>query len=150
MAVVEESAVPEIVSPSTALVEVAVIRAVKVVETARVSLACDPGSADSPIFGVLTGVRMHDIQQDSQPQLVCPVNQTLELLGRSVSRTDGEERGDLVAKRGIVGVLHDGHHLDAVVAELGDSREDIVPELDVAADFGFRGRDADCQGSVPT
>lgn len=100
-------------------------------------------SVDSPIFGVLTRMGMHNIQQDGQSQLVRSINQALELLGRSVSGTDGEERGDLVSKGRIVGVLHDGHHLDTVVSELGDSGQDVVPELDVASDLGVRGRDAD-------
>jgi hypothetical protein len=90
-------------------------------------------------------VRVHDIQQHSQPELVCSINQALELLGSTVSRTNSEERGDLVSERRIVGVLHDGHHLDTVVPELGDPRENIVPEFDVAADLGFRGRDTDCE-----
>jgi hypothetical protein len=91
---------------------------------------------------------VHDIQQHSQPELVCSINQALELFGCTVSRTDSEERGNLVSKRRVVGVLHDGHHLDTVVPELGDPRENIVPEFDVAADLGFRGRDTDCEVSV--
>lgn len=86
---------------------------------------------------------MYDIQQDGQSQLVRAINQTLEFLGRSVSGTDGEERGHLVPKGRIVGVLHDGHHLDTVVSEFGDTGQDIVPEFDVGPDLGVRGGDAD-------
>jgi len=35
---------------------------------------------------------------------------------QTVATGDGEETGDLVAKAGVVGVLHDGHELDAVVS----------------------------------
>jgi len=35
---------------------------------------------------------------------------------QTVAAGDGEETGDLVAKAGVVGVLHDGHELDAVVS----------------------------------
>jgi hypothetical protein len=87
---------------------------------------------------------MHNIEQHGQPQLVRPIHQTLQLLRRTKPRTDGEETGYLVPKRGIVGVFHDRHELDTVVPEAGDTGEDVVPEFDVGCAFRFRRGDADC------
>ncbi len=43
----------------------------------------------------------------------------------------------MVAEGTVVGVLHDGHELDGVVAEAGDAGEDVVGEFIEGADFAF-------------
>ena len=51
--------------------------------------------------------------------------------------------GHVVAEGAVVGVLHDGHELDGVVAEGFDAGEDVGGELVVGADFFFFGGHAD-------
>jgi hypothetical protein len=52
---------------------------------------------------------VNDVEKHGKTHAMCGVDEALEVLGRSVSRRDGEERGDLVAERGVVRVLHNGH-----------------------------------------
>lgn len=47
----------------------------------------------------------------------------------TIATAGSEKVGDLVAKGGVVGVLHDGHELDGIVAQLLDAGKDIGGEL---------------------
>lgn len=47
----------------------------------------------------------------------------------TIAAADGKEAGDLVTKRGVVRVFHDGHQLNGVVSQLLDAGEDIGGEL---------------------
>jgi len=61
----------------------------------------------------------------------------------TVATGDGKEVCDLIAKAGVVCVLHDGHELDAVVAEVLDPWEDVVSEIVIGGDLALWRRDSD-------
>jgi len=61
----------------------------------------------------------------------------------TVATGDGKEVCDLIAKAGVVCVLHDGHELDAVVAEVLDPWEDVVSEVVIGGDLALWRRDSD-------
>jgi hypothetical protein len=50
------------------------------------------------------------------------INQLLQILGGPVATARREEVVHLVPEAGIVGMLHDGHQLDSVVAKVLDTR----------------------------
>ena len=64
--------------------EVEVIRAVELIEAVQDILAC---------------VRVDHIEEDGQAHAVSGVDEFLELFGRPVSRTSGEEIRDLISER---------------------------------------------------
>ena len=118
LAVVEQLGVPRRVILRD---EVLVVGAVKAVET---------------LVGVLAGVGMHHVQKHEHAHLVRGVDEVLEVLGVAVPRGGGEEIRHLIAKGGVVGMLHDGHELDGVVPCLLHAVEDAVGKFAVGAD-GF-------------
>jgi hypothetical protein len=79
--IVKKPAVPEVMPTLATLVKVEMVRAIKLVQTIKY---------------VFAGVRMDDIEEDSQTYAMCGVNQFLEFLGSSVSGTCGEEVGNLI------------------------------------------------------
>ena len=81
--VVEQSAVPKFMSTSGSLVEVTVIRSVKVVQS---------------ILGVLGSVGVDDVEKDDHSHSVSSINQGLELVRGSISRRGSEKRIDLVSE----------------------------------------------------
>merc|ERR1740128_216661 len=64
----------------------------------------------------------------------------LELVRAPVPRGGSEETGYLVTKAAVVCVLHDGHQLDRVVAELRDSGQHVPCEFVIGVNFSFRRR----------
>ena len=127
-AVVEESAVPELVSALYALVKVLVIAAVELVQTVK---------------HVLGRVTVDDIQQDGDSQAVGRVHQLFQIIGQAVATAGGKEAVDLVAETGVVGVLHDCHELNDVVAKVLYARQNVVSEFFVARDLWVGRRNAD-------
>lgn len=114
VAIVEESAVPLIMATLTTAVEVLVIGAIKLVETIEHVLGC---------------MAVDDIKEYNNAHAVRSVNELLEILGRAISAARREEVVDLVSKTGVVGVLHDSHQLDHVVAKILDAGKHGPGEL---------------------
>lgn len=114
MAIVEESAVPLIMATLAAAVEVLVISAIKLVETIEHVLGC---------------MAVDDIKEYDNTHAVRSVNELLEVLRRAISTARREEVVDLIAKTGVVGMLHDSHQLDHIVAKILDPGEHILGEL---------------------
>jgi hypothetical protein len=83
---------------------------------------------------VLGGVAVDDVQQYDQAETVGRVNELLEVLGGAVATAGCEEAVDLVAETGVVSVLHDGHELDHVVAQVFDAGQHVLGELLVGGD----------------
>ena len=81
--IVEQPTVPQFVSTSSSLVEVTVIRSVKVIQS---------------ILGILGSVRVDDVEQDNHSHPVSSVDEGLELVRGSVTRRGSEERVDLVSE----------------------------------------------------
>ena len=85
-------------------------------------------------------MRLDDVHQDAQAGVVGGVNELFEVVGGAKTGRSGEEVGNVIAERSVVGVFHDAHELDGVVSGSFDARDDILGELFVAADaFGFLG-----------
>ena len=81
VAVIEEPAVPELMTSLAAFVEVKVIGAVEEVQT---------------VENVLARVRVNDVEEDSDPHRVRDVDELLEVLGVAIAGTGGEETRHLV------------------------------------------------------
>lgn len=65
---------------------------------------------------------VNDVEQNSQSESVSSVDEALEILGRSVSRRDGEEGGDLVSEGRVVRVFHDRHPVGAKSVSVSERR----------------------------
>jgi hypothetical protein len=128
MAVVEQPAVPQLVSPLGTLVEVLVVAAVEHVQSIEDVLGC---------------VTVDNIEQNCDAHAVRSVDELLEIIGEAISTTRSEEAVDLVAETGVVCVLHDSHELDGVVTQMLDSGEDVLCELLVCGDLALRRGDTD-------
>src|SRR5690242_28446 len=120
--VVEQSAVPQLVSSLGALVEVLVVAAVEHVQS---------------IQDVLGGVAVDDVQKNGNAHAVRSVNELLEIIWEAVATACSEEAVDLVAEAGVVRVLHDSHELDGVVAQVLDSWEDVLCKLLVCSNLAL-------------
>ena len=81
--IVEEAAVPEIVTSLSSLMEIEVVSSIELVETVQDVLAC---------MGV------HDIEKDSNTQSMGRVDQFFEFFRGSVSRARREEARNLVSE----------------------------------------------------
>jgi hypothetical protein len=90
-----------------------------------------------PIQYILGSMRMNDVQQHSDPVTMRSINQLLQLLRGSTPTGGSKEVGNLVTETGVVGVLHDGHELDGVVAQVSDAGEDVFGEFGVSGDTTF-------------
>lgn len=111
-----------------AFVEVLVVAAVEHVETVQHVLRC---------------VGVDNVEEDSDAHAVGGIDKLFQFIWKAVTTASGKEAVYLVAETGIVGVLHNGHELDDVVAEILDSGQDVCSELFVRCDLGIRGGDAD-------
>ena len=116
--VVEALGAPGTVIALAALVEELVGSAVKFVQA---------------LPGVLAGVGMDHIQQHGDAHFVGGVDEHFQLLGLAEPGGSGKEIGDLVAEGSIVGMLHDGHDLNGVVAQRLDPGQNVDPEFFVRA-----------------
>ena len=125
--VVEQPAVPQLVSSLGALVEVEVVTAVEHVETVKHVLRC---------------VTVHHVQQDGNAHSVRSINELLQVVWKAVAAARSEEAVDLVSETGVVRMLHDGHQLYSVVSQVLDAREDVTGELLVGRYLGLGGGDA--------
>eukprot|EP00128_Syssomonas_multiformis_P008503 Colp12_sorted_trinity150504_noHs@6786 len=95
-----------------------------------------------PIKHVLGCVTVHHVQKNDDPHPMSNIDQLLQLLRESVAGRSGEKACDLVTEAAIVGVLHDGHQLNAVITEPLDPGEHIVGEFPVGRHLGILAADA--------
>ena len=119
MSVVEQSAIPELMSSFGALVEVLMIGAVKLIE---------------PIKNVLRCVAVDNVEQHRDAHTVCGVHQLFQVFRGAIPTACSEEVVDLVSKAGIVCMFHNGHQLDYVVAQGLDSWKHVLGKLLVGCD----------------
>ena len=66
--------------------------------------------------GVAHGVAVHHVQQHPYAHLVGGIDQILQIVGLAEPAGGGIEVGNLIAEGAVIGMLHDGHQLDGVVA----------------------------------
>ena len=120
LAVVEDERIPHVVPPLWAGVEILVLGSVELVES---------------VVDVLDRMAMDQVQQHAQTQAVGRVDQVFEVLGRAEAGRRSVEVAHVISEGAVVGVLHDGHELHGVVAEVGDARQHLFGELVVGPDF---------------
>ena len=118
LAVVKTQAVPSRMLATVALIEI---------------LAGVAGKVAQALHFVLHGMRMHDVHDDGQSQLMCLVDELLQLLRRAETAGRGEEARHMIAETAIIGMLLYGHNLDAVITVGGNARQHILTELVVRA-----------------
>ena len=76
---------------------------------------------------------LHKVHDDGNALLMRSVNQGFQFIGRAASAAGCEEGADVIAEGAIVGMLLNGHYLNAVIAVLDNAREHILTELIVGA-----------------
>lgn len=128
MPIVEQTTIPKLMATLSTLVEIEMIGSIEHVQAIEHVLRC---------------MTVHHIQQYHQPHIVGSVNQLLQILGGPVATACGKEIVHLVPEAGVVGVLHNGHQLDRVVAQVLDTREHVLGKFLVRGDPGVGRRDAD-------
>lgn len=126
--IVEQATVPKGVLATGSVMKEAAVGAIELVQT---------------VLDVLGGVRVDHIEQHIQAVRVGYVDHPFQLLWISVATGGSIEAGHLVAEASVVGVLHYGHDLDAVVALAFDSWHNAVGEFVVAANPWLLGRYSD-------
>ena len=89
-------------------------------------------------FGfVFDGVGVNEVDDDGDAGFMRGVDELFEFFGGAEAGGGGEEVGDVIAEGAIVGVFHDAHELDGVVAGLNDAGQGVLAKFGVGADFGF-------------
>ena len=83
------------------------------------------------LSGIFHSMRVDHVQQHPNAQLMGLVHQVLQVLGFPKPTGSGKEVCHLVAKASVIGMLHDGHELDGVVAGLLDTGKDLVSKFPV-------------------
>ena len=76
---------------------------------------------------------MDNIHDDGNAHLVSSVNHLLQVLRCTKTTGGSEEAGYVIAKRAIVGMLLNSHHLNGIVAVLLDARQYILGEFLIGA-----------------
>lgn len=128
MPVVKEPRVPQLVPTSSSFVEVEVIAVVEHVQA---------------ISHILARMRVDYVEQDGDAHPVRSINKLLQLVWKTVTRRASEEGIDLIAEGSVVGVLHDGHELDGVVAKISNARERVLCKLLIGRNLRLWTRDTD-------
>lgn len=72
---------------------------------------------------------MNHIEENNDALAMALIHQLPQFIRRAVAARSSEEIGHLVAKGGIVDVLHDCHQLDTVVAQVDNPRQHLILEL---------------------
>lgn len=128
VSIVEQPAVPLVMTTLATTMEVLVISTIKLVET---------------IQDVLRGVTVNHIEQNNKAQTVSGVDEFLQILRGSISAARREEVVDLVSEAGIVRVLHHSHELNDIVTEILDPGKHVLGELLVRSHPLVGSRDTD-------
>ena len=95
-------------------------------------------------FNLVAGrMRVHEVDDDAQPEAMRRIDQLLELVRCAEPPRHCEEIGDVIAETAVVRMPHDRHQLNRIVAGLCDARQGFHPELRKAADLRLFLRHAD-------
>ena len=74
---------------------------------------------------ILYRVTMHEIHNHHNACCMCLVNELLKFIWRTETTTWGKEGTYMVAKASIVGMLGNGHYLNAIVAIGNNARKNV-------------------------
>ena len=84
---------------------------------------------------------MYNVENHIEPKTVCLIDKVLELVWGPVATGCGKEAGHMITKTAVVGMLHDCHQFNTVVAEVFDAREQVISKVDVTGHLSFWRRD---------
>ena len=84
---------------------------------------------------VVNRVGVNDVHHNGNTLCVRGIDQRLEFFRCAETRTERKKVGDLVAEGAVVWMLLKGHYLECVIAEVGDFRKNIFPELGEGRNF---------------
>ena len=74
-------------------------------------------------------MRVDEVHDDAKAHAMRGVDERLEVVGSAEARGRSEEGAHVVAEGAVIGMLHDRHELDDVVAGLLDAWKHLVAEL---------------------
>ena len=86
---------------------------------------------------------MHNIHNDGNSESMCLINQSLELLWGTETRTQSKEVCHLIAERSIIRVLLKSHDLQGIISQVRNLRQDIQTELLKRSDLLLLSRHSD-------
>ena len=87
--------------------------------------------------GIFDSVRVNHIQQNPDAHFMGLVYQILQILRLTEPGGGRKETGNLIAKAAIIGMLHDSHQLDGVIACLFDAGQHLLGELPIGTYFSL-------------
>lgn len=138
--VIEQTRVPEFVSSFGSFVKVLVVwRTLRKGATSSIELV-------ETIKYVFAGVGVDNVKEDGDTVAMRRIDESLELLWCTETTRRREKVCYLIAKRGIVRMLHDCHNLDTIISlweskiftyKICDSREDVSGEFWVGSDLSL-------------
>lgn len=128
IAIVEQSAVPQIVAAFGTFMEIEMVAAIKHVQA---------------VEHVFRSVTVDHVEQNGNSHTMSRINELFQIVGSPVATASSEETVDLIAEACIVCMLHDGHQLDDIVTQVLDPREDILRKLLVGSNLWLGRGDAD-------
>jgi hypothetical protein len=76
------------------------------------------------IFGCMT---VYNVKNDGKPQSMRCIDQISQIVDGSKATRRGKEICNLVPKRSVVCMFHDGHELYGVISSASNSRQDLSP-----------------------
>ena len=120
LAVVEAEAIPSRMLPTIAVMEILIAGTIEVTESLEFILHC---------------MAVHEIHDHMHAATVRVIDESLQFIRRTETAGSCKEVRYMVAEGAVIGVLLDGHDLDAVIAELVDTRQHIAAELLVGIHF---------------
>src|SRR5690349_6086586 len=86
---------------------------------------------------------MNNAEENNQIVLVSNADKTFQVLGRSKACRCCDEACLLISDTRVVGMLHDCHNLDCVIALTSDSSNHVISKVLVAANLVLLRRNAD-------
>jgi hypothetical protein len=91
-----------------------------------------------PIINILRGMAVHNVEKYHQAHAMRSVNELLEIFRVSIATASCEKVVDLVAKAGVVCMLHNSHELNSIVPQILDPGKHVGGKLLVGRDPGLR------------
>lgn len=92
---------------------------------------------EDAVVHVVRGVGVNQIDDNPNAHRVSLVDEVLEVVGGAGPARDTEEAGNVVAERGVVRVLLDGHELNDVVAMFLDPIQVVISKVPVRANLAL-------------
>ena len=93
------------------------------------------GKVSEALVFVLHSMALYKIHNHGYALCVSSVNEGLQLVRRTTTAAGGEEGADMISKGAIIRMLLDGHNLNAIVAILHYTRQDILTEFVIRSHF---------------